>query len=131
MSETLNCKSHLYKQCMEDFSHGVQKEGTDEPVCRAGMQGRHREQTYGNGRWGEKREGEANGEGGMEASTWPYVKQTGSGDLLYDPENSPWGSVNLEGWERAGGGREVRQGGDVCTPLADSRCCVAEMKPML
>ena len=43
MSETLNRKSHLYKQCMEDFSHGLQKVGTDEPICRAGREGRHRE----------------------------------------------------------------------------------------
>ena len=80
--------------------------------------------------WGEE-DGGTNGESSMETYTLPYLKYITSGNLLYDSGNSPWGSVNLEGWERAGGGREVRQGGDVCTPLADSRCCVAEMKPML
>ena len=27
---------------------------------------------------------------------------------------------NLEGWEGAGGGREVQEGGDICIPMADS-----------
>ena len=27
---------------------------------------------------------------------------------------------NLEGWERVGGGREVREGGDICIPVANS-----------
>ena len=29
-------------------------------------------------------------------------------------------SVNLEGWDGEGEGREVQEGGDICTPLADS-----------
>ena len=28
--------------------------------------------------------------------------------------------INLEGWEGEGDGREVQEGGDICTPLADS-----------
>ena len=27
---------------------------------------------------------------------------------------------NLEGWDGEGGGREVQEGEDVCTPMADS-----------
>ena len=27
---------------------------------------------------------------------------------------------NLDGWEGVGGGREVQEGGDMCTPMADS-----------
>ena len=27
---------------------------------------------------------------------------------------------NLEGWHRVGGGREVQDGGDLCTPMANS-----------
>ena len=30
-------------------------------------------------------------------------------------------SVNLEGWDGAGDGREVQTGGGVCIPMADSR----------
>ena len=30
---------------------------------------------------------------------------------------------NLEGWDRAGGGREVQQEGDACGPPADSLTC--------
>ena len=28
--------------------------------------------------------------------------------------------VNLEGWDGEGDGREVREGGDICIPMADS-----------
>ena len=28
--------------------------------------------------------------------------------------------INLEGWDREGGGREVQKGGDICIPMADS-----------
>ena len=29
-------------------------------------------------------------------------------------------SVNLEGWDGEGDGREVQKGGDICIPMADS-----------
>ena len=29
--------------------------------------------------------------------------------------------AHLEGWGGVGGGREVQEGGDICTPMADSR----------
>ena len=38
---------------------------------------------------------------------------------------------NLEGWGGMGGGREVQEGGDICTPRADSCCCVAETNTIL
>ena len=43
------------------------------------------------------------------------------GNLLYGSGNSNRGSVsiNLEGWDREGGGREVQKGGDICIPMAD------------
>ena len=28
--------------------------------------------------------------------------------------------INLEGWDGAGGVREVQKGGDICKPMADS-----------
>ena len=28
--------------------------------------------------------------------------------------------INLEGWDGAGGGREVQEGGDICTSMVDS-----------
>ena len=33
---------------------------------------------------------------------------------------------NLEEWDGAGAGTEVQEGGDMCIPLADSRCCTTE-----
>ena len=28
--------------------------------------------------------------------------------------------INLEGWEAEGDGKEVQEGGDICTPMTDS-----------
>ena len=33
---------------------------------------------------------------------------------------------SLDGWDGAGGGREVQEGGDMCILMADSHCCMAE-----
>ena len=30
-------------------------------------------------------------------------------------------SINVEGWDGEGDGREVQEGGDICIPMADSR----------
>lgn len=38
---------------------------------------------------------------------------------------------NLERWDGEGVGREVQEGGDVCTPMANSCCCMSETKPIL
>jgi len=32
----------------------------------------------------------------------------------------------LERWDGAGGGKEVQERGDICTPMADSCRCMAE-----
>ena len=32
---------------------------------------------------------------------------------------------------REGDGREVQEGGDICTLMADSRCCMAEANTIL
>ena len=81
---------------------------------------------------GEGRKSEVNGKSSMEAYTLPYVKWAANGNLLFDSRNTNLGSVNkLEGWERVGGGREVQEGGDICTPLANSWGCMAEIKPIL
>ena len=33
--------------------------------------------------------------------------------------------INLEGWDGEGDEREVQEGGDICTSMADSCCCMA------
>ena len=62
-----------------------------------------------------------NGESSMETYTLPYVKQTTSGNLMYDAGNQK--SVlcdNLEGWGgvgwggEGGGGQFRREGTQVC-----------------
>ena len=39
--------------------------------------------------------------------------------------------INLEGWDGEGDGREVQEGGDICTPMADSRWCLTENNKIL
>ena len=67
--------------------------------------GRHREQTYGYGEWEEGESG-MNGESNMETYSLPYVKQIGSGNLLYDLGNSNQSSVTAYrvGWGSWEGG---------------------------
>ena len=40
------------------------------------------------------------------------------GNLLYGSGNS--NSINLEGWDGEGDGKEFQKGGDICVPMADS-----------
>ena len=51
----------------------------------------------------------------METNSLSYVKQIGSGNLLYDS-----GSSNRCFATTSRGGREVQEGGDIGIPLADS-----------
>ena len=75
---------------------------------------------------GEEGEGKTNGESRMEAYTVTHVKQTVSGNLLYDSGNSNQGSVTVY---KGGGGGEVQVGRDICIPMANSCWCMAENKP--
>lgn len=54
-----------------------------------------------------------------------------SGKLLCDRELNLVLCDNQEGWDGAGGGREVQEGGDACTLTADSHCCRAETNTTL
>ena len=66
-------------------------DGTDEPICRAGMETQTWRTDLQTQRWREKGESGTNGEAIME--THIYVKQTANGNLLYDSGNSKWGSI--------------------------------------
>ena len=61
----------------------------------------------------------------MERVTWKLVITICKTDSLR--EFSGWlrkltqgFSINLEGWDGEGDGREVQKGGDICIPMADS-----------
>ena len=54
-------------------------------------------------------EGGTNGQSSMETNTLSYVKQIGSGNLLYDS-----GSSNRCFATTSRGGWEVQEGGDIC-----------------
>ena len=55
----------------------------------------------------------------METCILPYVKQIAGGTLLCDAGN-PVLCDNLKGWDGAGDGRGIQEGGDICMPVADS-----------
>ena len=59
---------------------------------------------------GEERESGVNGESSMEAYTLPCVKQITNGNLLYDTENSNWGSMTTKR-----GGKVLEAGGRLKT----------------
>ena len=44
--------------------------------------------------------------------------------------SQPAHSDNLDVWD-GGGSREAREGGDICTSIADSHCCRAETNTTL
>ena len=100
--------------------YGIQKDGTDEIICRAATETQTQKtdlQTqWGGGRGWCWEEGRKERVGYMERVTWkrklPYVKQTANGNLLYDSGNSNWGSVTTQrdGMGRETGGRFKREG---------------------
>ena len=38
---------------------------------------------------------------------------------------------SLEKWDGVGGGKEVQEGGDICIPMGDLCCCMAETNAIL
>ena len=79
---------------------------------------RHREQTYGHGERGGK--GEMYVENNMETYI-TICKIDSQQEFTVCLRKLKEGlCINLEGRDREGNGREVQQGGDICTPIADS-----------
>ena len=83
--------------------YGIQKNGTDEPICGAAMES----QTQRTDLWtGGRQEGEGGmkGESSEEIYTLTYVEQISSGNLLYDSGKSNRISVTTQkygmGWEK-------------------------------
>ena len=79
---------------------------------------RHRKQTYGHGERGG--EGEMYGKSNMEVyittceidSQWEFA--------VWLNKLKQGLCINLEGWDGEGDEREVKEGGDICIPMADS-----------
>ena len=102
----------------------------DELPFSSGQQwrNRHREQTYGHG---ERGDGKMYGESNMEIynaicktdSQWEFA--------VWLRELKQGLCDDLEGWDGAGDGREVQDGGDMGVPVADSCWCVTENHKIL
>ena len=60
-------------------------------------------------------------ESSVETYSLPYVNYIAGGNLLSDTgSSSPVLCGDLQRWDGVGGGREVKEGGDICVPMADS-----------
>ena len=78
---------------------------------------RHREQTYVHR---EGAEGKMYGESNMETYI-TMCKIDNQGEFAVWLRKLKQGlCINLEGWDGEANGREVQEGGDICTPMADS-----------
>ena len=86
--------------------YGIQKDCTDEIICKTAME----TQTQRTDIWTGWAGGRKEMVGCMERVTWkhalPYVKQVTNGNLLYDSGNSNQGSVMTQRGDRVGGGKE-------------------------
>ena len=61
-----------------------------------------------------------------------HVNYIASGNFLYDPLSSnPIFCDNLERWHGVGLGKEVKEGEDMCIPMADSCLCISETNTIL
>ena len=100
------------KYCLLTHMYGIQKNGTDEPICRAGIE----MQTQRTDLWTQQRK---NRVGLIEKVALKYihyhVKQLAGGNLLYNTGNSTQCSVMTQRGEIGQrGGRKVQEGGDIC-----------------
>ena len=70
---------------------------------------------------GEEEDG-TNWESSIETYTSPCIKQIANENLMYDRQDVQTGgcSVTTERGGRVEGGREVQEGDNICTPMADS-----------
>ena len=78
----------------------------------------HREQTYGHEE--SRGEGEMYGESPMETYITVYKTDSQWEFAVWLRELKQGLCINLERWDGKGDGREVQEGGDICTPVADS-----------
>ena len=92
------------KYCILMHICGIQKDGTDKPICRAAVE----TQMQRTDLWTWLGGGGTEKVGCVERVTWkntlPYVKQIADGNLLYDSGNSNRASVSTQ---RGGMGREM------------------------
>ena len=90
------------KYCILTHICGIQKNDTDNPIFRAGIE----TQTQRTDMWTQwEREGVTNWEIRFDKNTLPCVKQIASGNLLYSTGSSPQCSVMTQmggmGWRRS------------------------------
>ena len=98
------------KYCILMHIYGIQKDGTEEFICRAAME--KQTQRTDLWTWGE---GETYGESNMETYITIYMIEN---FCLREFKQALF--INLEGWDGEVYGRDVQEGRDICIPMADS-----------
>ena len=87
-------------------------------LARQQQRNRHHKQTYGHGEKGG--EGEMNEKSNMKTYiTICKIDRQGEFAICLRELNQGL-CINLKEWDGEGDGREVLEGGDICTPTADS-----------
>ena len=92
-------------------THGIQKDGTDEPVCGAAIEMQTQNRLVDTVR---------EGEGGTNRAVLKHTRYCMSNREPVGICCMMQGAQTLEGWEEGGGGREGQEGGDVCMPMTDA-----------
>ena len=101
---------------------GMYKDGTDESVHRVAAETQTQRTDCGQGC-------------GRRGRRWDRCREQHAADTLCVPlwlrelRLGLWN--NLERRESAGGGREILEGGDICTPMVNPCWCMTEIKPIL
>ena len=96
------------KYCLLTHAYGIQKDGADEPICRAAME-TQTQRTDLWPQWGKERAGQT--ERSMETDPGPHVKEAARGDSLSDTGSAPSALCQPRGvgwggrWEQGSGGR--------------------------
>ena len=116
------------KYCISTHIYGIQKNGTDEPICKAGIETQMQKHVDTEGK-----EGGTNWEISTDIYTLPYVKLIASENLLYSTGSSARCSVNQMCEMGALGGMSKREGIYIYIYIhvADSLCCTAEINTIL
>ena len=110
------------KYCILTHICGIQKNGTDEPICRAGIETWTCGHRGGKGGWDELRD--------QDQHTYTTMCKTDS-QWEHSIKHRKLSSVlchDLDGWD---GGEEIQEGGDRGMHIADSLHCTAETNTTL
>ena len=96
--------------------YGIQKNGTEELICRAAME----KQTFRIDFWTWERGGDSEMHGESNIETYITICKIDNQQEFAVWFRKPGLCINLEGWDGVGDGRQAQKGRDICITMADS-----------